>query len=199
MKYEVLHHASIKFTGDKIIYFDPYKIEKETHDADYIFITHDHYDHYDKESIEKIRKDSTKIVLPECLKDEDNYLVVEPDREYVIDDITFNTVSSYNTNKSFHPKDKKYVGYNILLDGTKYYIMGDTDRTEEADKIVTDVCFVPIGGTYTMNVNEASLYINDLNPQKAIPIHYGLIVGDKSLSNIFREQVNEEIDVEIFI
>ena len=76
MKYEVLHHASIKFTGDKIIYFDPYKIEKETHDADYIFITHDHYDHYDKESIEKIRKDSTKIVLPECLKDEDNYLVL---------------------------------------------------------------------------------------------------------------------------
>ena len=199
MKYEVLHHASIKFTGDKIIYFDPYNIKDEAHDADYIFITHDHYDHYDKESIEKIRKDSTKIVLPECLKNEENYLVVEPDREYVIDDIKFNTVSSYNTNKSFHPKDKKYVGYNILLDGTYYYIMGDTDRTAESESVKTDVCFVPIGGTYTMDVNEASQYINELKPKKAIPIHYGLIVGDKKLSNTFKEQVNEEIEVEVFI
>lgn len=198
MKYEVLHHASIKFTGDKIIYFDPYNIEEKTHDADYIFITHDHYDHYDKKSIEKIRKDSTKIVLPECLKDEDNYLVVEPDRKYVIDNITFNTVSSYNTNKSFHPKDKKYVGYNIILDGIRYYIMGDTDRTEEAEKIDMDICFVPIGGTFTMDVNEASQYVNELKPKKAIPIHYGLIVGDKKISNTFKEQVDEEIEVEVF-
>ena len=198
MKYEVLHHASIKFMGDKIIYFDPYNIEEKTHDADYIFITHDHYDHYDKKSIEKIRKDSTKIVLPECLKDEDNYLVVEPDRKYVIDNITFNTVSSYNTNKSFHPKDKKYVGYNIILDGIRYYIMGDTDRTEEAEKIDTDICFVPIGGTFTMDVNEASQYVNELKPKKAIPIHYGLIVGDKKISNTFKEQVDEEIEVEGF-
>ena len=41
MKVELIHHASIKFTGDKVIYFDPYKIEEEVHDADYIFITHD--------------------------------------------------------------------------------------------------------------------------------------------------------------
>ena len=53
MQYEVIHHASIKFTGNNIIYFDPYKIEEELHDADYIFITHDHYDHYDLDSINK--------------------------------------------------------------------------------------------------------------------------------------------------
>ena len=51
MKIEVLSHASIKLTGEKVIYFDPYNIHEKIEDADYIFITHDHYDHYDKESI----------------------------------------------------------------------------------------------------------------------------------------------------
>ena len=31
MNYEVLHHASIKFTSDKVIYFDPYNIDDELH------------------------------------------------------------------------------------------------------------------------------------------------------------------------
>lgn len=198
MKYEVIHHASIKFTGNKIIYFDPYKIEEELHDADYIFITHDHYDHYDLDSINNIRKETTKIILPKCLESEEHYLVVEPNKEYKVDDLYFKTIRSYNTNKSFHPREKEYVGYNILLDDKYYYIMGDTDRTPEAENVKTDVCFVPIGGVYTMTVDEAVNYINDIKPSKAIPIHYGLIVGDKSLGNIFKENVKDVI-VEIFI
>ena len=48
MKIEVLNHASIKLIdSNKIIYFDPFEIKTKLHDADYIFITHDHYDHYD--------------------------------------------------------------------------------------------------------------------------------------------------------
>ena len=38
MQIEVLNHASIKITSDKIYYFDPYKIDKKMSDADYIFI-----------------------------------------------------------------------------------------------------------------------------------------------------------------
>lgn len=198
MKYEVIHHATIKFTGNKIIYFDPYKIEDELHDADYIFITHDHYDHYDLDSINNIRKETTKIIVPKCLENEDNYLVVEPNKEYKVDDLYFKTISSYNTNKSFHPKEKEYVGYNILLDDKYYYIMGDTDRTPEAENVKADVCFIPIGGVYTMDVYEAIDYINDTKPTKAIPIHYGLIVGDKSLSNTFKENI-KDVKIELFI
>ena len=198
MKYEVIHHATIKFTGNKIIYFDPYKIEDELHDADYIFITHDHYDHYDLDSINNIRKATTKIIVPKCLENEDNYLVVEPNKEYKVDDLYFKTISSYNTNKSFHPKEKEYVGYNILLDDKYYYIMGDTDRTPEAENVKADVCFIPIGGVYTMDVYEAIDYINDTKPTKAIPIHYGLIVGDKSLSNTFKENI-KDVKIELFI
>ena len=199
MNIEVIHHASIKLTGDKIIYFDPYKIEDELHDADYVFITHDHYDHYDEESINKIKKDTTKIIVPLCLKDKEHNLLVDGYRMYGIDDIKFTTIPSYNIDKPFHPREKYYVGYNIYLDGKYYYIMGDTDKTEEALQVKSDVCFVPIGGTYTMDYQEAADYINEVKPSIAIPIHYGMITGDIDLGEKFKEKVDKDIEVDILI
>ena len=126
-------------------------------------------------------------------------LVVEPNNTYEINDITFDTIPSYNNKAPYHPKEKDYVGYNVNIDGIKYYIMGDTDRTIETDKVKTDICFVPIGGTYTMDVETAINYINDLKPTKAIPIHYGSIVGEINLGNEFKKNINEETEVERLI
>ena len=75
--------------------------------------------------------------------------------------------------------------------------MGDTDVTIEAKNVDCDVCFVPVGGTYTMNLDEAVTFINELKPKKAIPIHYGLIVGDNGLGIKFKEKINKEIEVEL--
>lgn len=61
-KVEVLCHSSIKITGNKVIYIDPYKIDKKYQDADYIFCTHSHYDHFSKQDIEKIIKSNTIII-----------------------------------------------------------------------------------------------------------------------------------------
>lgn len=199
MKIEVLNHASVKLSGDKIIYFDPYDIKDKYNDADYIFITHDHYDHYDEESIKNIKKVETKIIVPKCLKEKSNFLSVEASKKYQVDDLLFETIPSYNIDKPFHPKENNYIGYKILINGLYYYIMGDTDRTPEADNTKVDVCFVPIGGKYTMDLAEAVSYINDTKPKKAIPIHYGKIIGEKSLGQEFKNKINENIDVEVFI
>lgn len=199
MKIEVLNHASIKLTDEQniSIYFDPYNIKEKYHDADYIFITHDHYDHYDLSSINNIKKETTKIIVPECLSGKEHTIIVEPEKSYELDNLKFTTVRSYNVDKNFHPKEKNYVGYNLLINGYYYYIMGDTDRTLDADRVKTDICFVPIGGTYTMNVDEAVEYINDLKPKKAIPIHYGSITGSKLLAQEFKDKIAKDIDVEI--
>ena len=199
MEIQVLNHASIKIEDGKTIYIDPYDIKEEFHDADYIFITHDHYDHYDPNSISKIQKENTQIIVPKCLEEEKNDLVVEPNKEYTVNDLFFQTIPSYNIGKPFHPKGKGYVGYLIKLKGVRYYAMGDTDRTEEADSVQTDVCFVPIGGTYTMNVEEATAYINETSPKLAIPIHYGKIVGDLSLGKEFQSKINKNIKTMILI
>ena len=60
--------SSIRIEGSKILYFDPYQISNAAHDADLIFITHDHYDHFEPESIAKLRKAETLLVAPESMK-----------------------------------------------------------------------------------------------------------------------------------
>ena len=50
-----------------------------------------------------------------------------------------------------------------------------------------------------MNVDEAVAYINTLKPEKAIPIHYGSIVGEVSLGEEFKEKVDKEIEVKLYI
>ena len=204
MKIKVFNQAAIKIESTKNIYFDPYQIKEEFHDADYIFITHDHYDHYDEESIKNIMKSETMIVVPECLKERvskltTNYFLVSPNEKYNLADLSFETTFSYNIDKPFHPKEKGYVGYKIKLEDKHLYIMGDTDYLEENLHMTCDICFIPIGGTYTLDVQEAAAYINELKPELAIPIHYGSIVGDLSLSKQFIDLVNPDIKVEVYI
>ena len=204
MKINVFTQAAIKIESTKNIYFDPYQIKEEYHDADYIFITHDHYDHYDEESLKKIMKSETKMIVPECLAERvskltTNYLLVSPNEKYNLDDLSFETTFSYNLDKPFHPKEKGYVGYKIKIEDKYLYIMGDTDYLEENLHMTCDICFVPIGGTYTMDVQEAATYINNIKPSVAIPIHYGSIVGDLSLSKQFSDLVNPNIKVEVYI
>lgn len=73
---EVLCHNSIRITEDVIIYIDPFKINKEYHDADYIFFTHSHYDHFSPEDIEKVKKKVQYLLLQKILKKMlKNYLI----------------------------------------------------------------------------------------------------------------------------
>jgi L-ascorbate metabolism protein UlaG (beta-lactamase superfamily) len=182
---KVLCHSSIKFTKEKVIYVDPFKIDKNHNDADVIFITHDHYDHYSEEDIDKVKKDNTIIVASNGLYKkiishgfkEDFIISVEPNESNIVANIKFETIPAYNTNKQFHPKENNWVGYILEIDGIRYYIAGDTDITEENKKVKCDVAFVPVGGTYTMDFKEAAQLINEIKPKIAVPIHYGSIVG----------------------
>ena len=204
MSITINKQSSIFIDEDKKIYFDPYEIEEETNDADFIFITHDHYDHFDPKSIRKIINRNTILIIPRPMEEQalrltKNIKVVDPNYRYEISSLRFETTPSYNIKKRYHPKKKKYVAYNVEIANKKYFVLGDTDCIPEIEDIPCDVCFVPIGGTYTMDVYEAINYINRLKPKVAIPIHYGSIVGDASLGEIFKQGVNKDIEVELYI
>ena len=66
---------SIKLSGSKIIYIDPFRIEEKINDADYIFCTHSHYDHFSKEDILKIKKENTKIITVKSSKEDAEQLI----------------------------------------------------------------------------------------------------------------------------
>ena len=204
---EVLYHSSIRIDKEKIIYIDPFKIDKNYNDADIVFITHDHYDHYSEEDLDKVIKENTTIVIPEELLtkvlrkgiNQNAIVTVEPNKKYMVQGIEFETIPAYNTNKTFHPKENGWVGYIITLNGVRYYISGDTDITEENKKVKCDIAFVPVGGTYTMTAKEAAELINIIKPKIAIPIHYGKIVGSKKDADEFVNLLNVEIDGKILI
>jgi len=199
---EINCHSSIKITKGKTIYIDPFKIEKESHDADIILITHDHYDHYSPEDIEKVTTNETIFVAPKTVKvlsKMKNVILVEPSETYDMEGIKIETIPAYNINKKFHPKDSKWVGYIVEIGGTRYYIAGDTDITPENKNINCDVALVPVGGTYTMNSQEAADLVNRINPKIAIPTHYASIVGDRGDGLKFKELIKPEIECEILI
>lgn len=182
-------HSSIKLTGSKIIYIDPYKIEDEAHDADFVLCTHEHFDHYSKEDIEKVSKKETIIIAP---IDESGIIKVVPNIKYEIEGLKFETTYAYNIDKEFHKKESNWVGYIINLDDKKYYIAGDTDNIPEIQKIECDVAFIPVGGTYTMNKTEAAELANSIKANMIIPTHYGLIVGEKEDGIEFAELLKDK-------
>ena len=198
---EVLYHSSIRISKNKIIYIDPFKIDKNYNDADIVFITHDHFDHYSEEDIDKVINENTTIIIPKELLtkilrkgiNKNAVITVESNKEYMVQGIKFETIPAYNTNKTFHPKENDWVGYIITLDGIRYYIAGDTDITEENRKVKCDVAFVPVGGTYTMDFKEAAQLINEIQPKIAVPIHYGSVVGTKQDATDFIKLLHPNI------
>ncbi len=201
-KISINTQSSIRINDQKIIYFDPFKIEKESHDADLIFITHDHYDHLDMDSINKIKKDDTIMVIPDSIKDKVNFknlITVSPNNTYNILGYQVLTIPSYNLNKNFHKKEFNYVGYLITINNEKIYISGDTDITKENQEVKCDIALVPIGGTYTMDYLEASNLINKIKPKTVIPTHYGSIVGTLDDGLKFKNLLDKEIECLLLI
>ena len=203
----VFTQNSIKISNNKVIYIDPYTIDKNYNDADVIFLTHDHYDHFSKDDIQKIKKESTNYVVPKKMYNDvlklgvakENILTVIPNECYEIFGIKFKTVPSYNVNKSFHPKENNWVGYILNIDDYRYYISGDTDVVEEIKNIKCDVAFVPIGGYFTMEYVEAAEYINGIKPKIVVPVHFGTIVGDKGYGLKFEKLLKKDIECKMLL
>ncbi len=195
---------SILIDIGKKIYIDPFEISDDTHDADYIFITHDHYDHYSMPDIHKILNENTVFIIPAPIEMKlrkstpvGSQICVVPGQKYETADFSFETVPSYNKMKPFHPKKAGWCGYIITLDGVRIYIAGDTDAIKEAEEVECDIALIPIGGFYTMNYKEAAQLINKIKPKCAIPTHYGSIVGDRADGERFSNLVDADIRVEL--
>ena len=209
LNFTVNTHASICINGN--IYIDPIKIEEQKNNANFIFITHSHWDHLDAESLKKVKNDKTIFVCPyDCFdeinkicEDKRRIVLVKPNSSVLlldpINDITCEVFASYNLNKPFHPKENNWVGYNINISGRKYMICGDSDLTDELRQQSTNILFVSIGGTYTMDAIEGATLANTIKPDLVIPIHYGEIVGDADCEEIFIKNLDKNIKYELLI
>jgi L-ascorbate metabolism protein UlaG (beta-lactamase superfamily) len=164
------------------VYIDPWEVPADGPPADLLFITHAHFDHFSHDDIEKVRRDSTRIFAPTDVAAElsGNVTAVAPGDSIEALGVRAQAVPAYNVAESrldFHPQANRWVGYIFSMGGADYYHAGDTDHLHELESVRADVAFVPIGGTYTMDAEEAAGLVKAMNPGLAVPMHYGHVEG----------------------
>ena len=193
-----LGHASFRIVrGGVTVYFDPWQLNAEPHDADLILITHPHFDHLEPADAAKVAKPETVIVtVADCVeklkeaKVPGTIQVVKPGDKINVKEVAIEAVPAYNTNKAFHPKEKGWVGFIVEVDGTRVYHAGDTDFIPEMNTFKADVALLPVSGTYVMTAEEAAQAAHAIAPKVAIPMHYGAIIGTKADAERFKGRLS---------
>ncbi|MHB1525887.1 MAG: MBL fold metallo-hydrolase [Candidatus Dormibacteria bacterium] len=165
------------------VYIDPWEVTTPE-PADLIVITHAHFDHLSPDDIERVRTPKTVVVAPRDVAQElsGEVIAVGPGEVLEAAGVHLETVPAYNVVEErleAHPKANGWVGYLLTLGGHTYYHAGDTDHLPELEQIQTEVAFLPIGGTYTMDTKEAAGLARVISPRLAVPMHYGFVVGSE--------------------
>lgn len=204
-----LGHASFRLDASRLIYFDPWKLPKNSKKAEIIFISHDHFDHFSKDDVTSLSTKDTIIVTDKSVgKQLQGKLVckeikaLEPGNNITLSTSEVNKVKvqavySYNLNKEFHPKESGKLGFIVTIDGISIYHAGDTDYIPEMKDYVCDIALLPVSGTYVMTADEAANAALTIKPRAAIPMHYGDIVGSNSDAERFRDLLKDKIEVRI--
>ena len=146
--------------------------------ADLILVTHDHKDHAKDVTINRLRRKDTLIVGPErCTKNLGKDIkVVKPGQDFNFKGIKIKVVDAYNSEKGNSTRKVHYtgngVGYVLTIEGKTIFHAGDTDFIPAMEELGhVDVALLPIGGTFTMDLQEAAHAAKAIHPKVVIPMH----------------------------
>jgi len=161
-------------TDNKIIYVDPFRGDVKEK-ADIVLVSHNHPDHCDVKQLARIRKDSTKVLTPSAFAKDINAESFDVGEEREIDGVKIKAVPAYNLKIPNHQKGRD-TGFLIEAEGKNIYFAADTDLIEEMSKLNDiDLALLPIGGTFTMDLDGAVKAVDIIKPKTVIPMHYGII------------------------
>lgn len=160
-----LGHSSFRIRGKSAsIVTDPYEsavlgIAYPKHvSCDIVTVSHNHADH-----------NATKIL-------EGSPFVVNGPGEYEIKGVGIVGISVFHDNEGGVKRGQNTV-YRIEIDGMSVVHLGDLGHTLTDSQVeslgVVDILFVPVGGVYTINAQEAANVVHEVEPSMVIPMHFG--------------------------
>ena len=182
-----IKHGSVRMqVGDKWIYVDPVTTAvKPVTDystlpqADYILVTHEHFDHLDSVAINQLSKEGTELITnARCheILGGKGKVMANGDFLELPNGWTVDAVPAYNNSPEklqFHPKGRDN-GFVLTIEGMRIYIAGDTeDIPEMADIKDIDVAFLPCNLPYTMTPEQCARAATMIKPTVLFPYHYG--------------------------
>ncbi|MBR4388861.1 MAG: MBL fold metallo-hydrolase [Prevotella sp.] len=201
-----IKHASMAITFDgREIQVDPViDAVKPTTDyaqwpkADFILITHEHFDHLDKKAVEQLSKNGTVVLTNKNSAAILGHgeVMANGDSLRLANDIMLWAVPAYNTSEGhlqFHPKGRDN-GFILELDGLRIYIAGDTEDIEEmADVKDIDIAFLPCNQPFTMLPEQMRHAVEMVKPKVLYPYHF----GETSEEAMIKAMEGLDIDVRI--
>lgn len=189
-------HSCFEITNDATIVTDPHDgrsigIPAPNVAGDIILVTHNHYDH---NSIKSVEKEDSKIITDE--------------RKRTIGAIQVNGIPAYHD--AVHGERRgKMIIYKFICDDVIFCHLGDLGHLLDEKMIQqigqVDILFTPVGGTYTIDADQAWSVIDSLKPRIAIPMHYrieGLSIPLADIDSFLEKnhykirKVGNEIDIE---
>ena len=187
--------SSIRIRRDGIeIHVDPWGVTEES-EADFILLTHPHYDHFSEEDIAKVRGPDSILIAPASMKKQlsnaDHFM--RPGDLLQLEEFDVLAVPAHNVGKKFHPPESAWLGYVFSVGLVTYYHAGDTDFLNSMGDIRCDVAFLPCSGHYTMDAVEAARAGAACGASVVVPIHWGDVVGTRDdaerLADLFEGEV----------
>jgi L-ascorbate metabolism protein UlaG (beta-lactamase superfamily) len=157
------------------VHVDPIGLDADAEgEADFILLTHPHYDNFSEDDIARVRTPETVVVAPASMKkllnDADHFM--RPGDLIQLDGLDVLAVPAYNLEKRYHPLESGWLGYVFTLGGVTYYHAGDTDLVDEMHSVRCDVAFLPVDGHYTMDAEAAALAAGACEASVVVPIRW---------------------------
>jgi len=198
-----LGHAGFRWDAAKVIYFDPWKLGRDPKKADIICISHEHFDHFSKDDIALITtKDTVIVTCAEVARQiraaktaAKEVKALAPGESCSVEGVKITATASYNTDKEFHTRASKKIGFLVTKDGLTVYHAGDTDKIPEMSSYRCDVALLPVSGTYVMTADEAAEAALAIKPKFVVPMHYGEIVGTASDARRLGDLLKGKVEV----
>ncbi len=162
MEITYIGHSCFKIKGkDVTLVIDPYdpkigfKLPKL--ECDVLLTTHDHPDHHNLAGVSGYR------------------FLIESAGEYEVSGVFVTGIQVFHDKKEGKERGLNTI-YQIDIDGLTLLHLGDLGHElskETLEKISdVDVLMIPVGGTYTIDAEEASEVISEIEPGIVIPMHY---------------------------